>query len=122
MDCYTFGSTIGNRCNNTHACWRDLDRTQILFCRFACFARWLCHARPACSARCGSGQVPLDEYAKLLNDRTKIVAVTQVSNAPGTAENKAGVLSFVLDGYSTEEVDRLVAVVRGLASVRSVAT
>ena len=31
-----------------------------------------------------SGQVRLDEYAKLLNDRTKIVAVTQVSNALGT--------------------------------------
>jgi cysteine desulfurase/selenocysteine lyase len=31
-----------------------------------------------------SGQVLLDEYRKLLNDRTKIVAVTQVSNALGT--------------------------------------
>ena len=31
-----------------------------------------------------SGQVLLNEYAKLLNDRTKIVAVTQVSNALGT--------------------------------------
>ncbi|MES3011381.1 MAG: family 2A encapsulin nanocompartment cargo protein cysteine desulfurase [Pseudomonadota bacterium] len=31
-----------------------------------------------------SGQVLLDEYAKLLSDRTKIVAVTQVSNALGT--------------------------------------
>ncbi len=31
-----------------------------------------------------SGQVLLDEYHKLLNDRTKIVAVTQVSNALGT--------------------------------------
>jgi cysteine desulfurase/selenocysteine lyase len=31
-----------------------------------------------------SGQVLLDEYSKLLNDRTKIVAVTQVSNALGT--------------------------------------
>jgi cysteine desulfurase/selenocysteine lyase len=31
-----------------------------------------------------TGQVRLDEYAKLLNDRTKIVAVTQVSNALGT--------------------------------------
>ena len=31
-----------------------------------------------------SGQVRLDEYARLLNDRTKIVAVTQVSNALGT--------------------------------------
>ena len=30
------------------------------------------------------GQVLLDEYRKLLNDRTKIVAVTQVSNALGT--------------------------------------
>lgn len=31
-----------------------------------------------------SGQVLLDEYAKLLNERTRIVAVTQVSNALGT--------------------------------------
>ncbi len=31
-----------------------------------------------------SGQVLLDEYRKLLNDRTKIVAVAQVSNALGT--------------------------------------
>ncbi|MEO7578015.1 MAG: family 2A encapsulin nanocompartment cargo protein cysteine desulfurase, partial [Massilia sp.] len=31
-----------------------------------------------------SGQVLLDEYSKLLNDRTRIVAVTQVSNALGT--------------------------------------
>ncbi len=31
-----------------------------------------------------SGQVLLDEYRKLLNHRTKIVAVTQVSNALGT--------------------------------------
>ena len=31
-----------------------------------------------------SGQVLLDEYKKLLNDRTKIVSVTQVSNALGT--------------------------------------
>jgi cysteine desulfurase/selenocysteine lyase len=31
-----------------------------------------------------SGQVLLDEYAKLLNDRTRIVSVTQVSNALGT--------------------------------------
>jgi len=31
-----------------------------------------------------SGQVLLDEYRRLLNDRTKIVAVTQVSNALGT--------------------------------------
>jgi len=31
-----------------------------------------------------SGQVRLDEYQKLLNNRTKIVSVTQVSNALGT--------------------------------------
>ena len=31
-----------------------------------------------------SGQILIDEYRKLLNDRTKIVAVTQVSNALGT--------------------------------------
>jgi cysteine desulfurase/selenocysteine lyase len=31
-----------------------------------------------------TGQVLLDEYGKLLNDRTRLVAVTQVSNALGT--------------------------------------
>ncbi|MFM0013975.1 family 2A encapsulin nanocompartment cargo protein cysteine desulfurase [Paraburkholderia sediminicola] len=31
-----------------------------------------------------SGQILLDEYRRLLNDRTKIVSVTQVSNALGT--------------------------------------
>ncbi|MBI5918861.1 MAG: cysteine desulfurase [Nitrosomonadales bacterium] len=31
-----------------------------------------------------SGQILLEEYRKLLNDRTKLVAVTQVSNALGT--------------------------------------
>jgi cysteine desulfurase/selenocysteine lyase len=31
-----------------------------------------------------SGQVLLDEFSKLLNDRTRLVAVTQVSNALGT--------------------------------------
>ncbi len=31
-----------------------------------------------------SGQIRLDEYQKLLNDRTKLVAISQVSNALGT--------------------------------------
>jgi cysteine desulfurase / selenocysteine lyase len=31
-----------------------------------------------------TGQIRLDEYQKLLNDRTKLVAITQVSNALGT--------------------------------------
>jgi cysteine desulfurase/selenocysteine lyase len=31
-----------------------------------------------------SGQILLDEYRKLLNSRTKLVAITQVSNALGT--------------------------------------
>ena len=31
-----------------------------------------------------SGQILLDEYQKLLNERTKVVAITQVSNALGT--------------------------------------
>jgi cysteine desulfurase/selenocysteine lyase len=51
-----------------------------------------------------SGQVLLDEYAKLLNDRTKIVSVTQVSNALGTVvpvkqivemAHRAGALALV---------------------------
>lgn len=36
----------------------------------------------------------------------------------GTAADKASVMSFVLAGYTTEEVDRLVAVVRALAGQR----
>jgi cysteine desulfurase/selenocysteine lyase len=31
-----------------------------------------------------SGQILLDEYRKLLNPRTKLVSITQVSNALGT--------------------------------------
>ena len=51
-----------------------------------------------------SGQVLLDDYRKLLNDRTKIVAVTQVSNALGTVvpvkeivelAHRAGALALV---------------------------
>ncbi|MDB5825781.1 MAG: cysteine desulfurase [Variovorax sp.] len=51
-----------------------------------------------------SGQVLLDEYRKLLNDRTRIVAVTQVSNALGTVvpvkeivelAHRAGALALV---------------------------
>ncbi|MGP1614881.1 MAG: family 2A encapsulin nanocompartment cargo protein cysteine desulfurase, partial [Pollutimonas bauzanensis] len=51
-----------------------------------------------------SGQVLLDEYRKLLGDRTKIVAVTQVSNALGTVvpvkeivdlAHRAGALALV---------------------------
>jgi cysteine desulfurase/selenocysteine lyase len=51
-----------------------------------------------------SGQVLLDDYAKLLNDRTKIVSVTQVSNALGTVvpvkqivemAHRAGALALV---------------------------
>jgi cysteine desulfurase/selenocysteine lyase len=51
-----------------------------------------------------SGQVLLDEYAKLLSDRTKIVSVTQVSNALGTVvpvkqivemAHRAGALALV---------------------------
>ena len=51
-----------------------------------------------------SGQVLLDEYRKLLNERTKIVAVTQVSNALGTVTpikemvalaHRAGALALV---------------------------
>ena len=51
-----------------------------------------------------SGQVLLDEYKRLLNDRTKIVSVTQVSNALGTVvpvkeiidiAHQAGILTLV---------------------------
>lgn len=41
-----------------------------------------------------SGQVLLDEYRKLLNDRTKIVSVTQVSNALGTVVPVAQIIEI----------------------------
>ncbi|MGQ0466840.1 MAG: family 2A encapsulin nanocompartment cargo protein cysteine desulfurase, partial [Sporichthyaceae bacterium] len=40
------------------------------------------------------GQVLLDEYGKLLNDRTKMVAVTQVSNALGTVVPVADIVAM----------------------------
>ncbi len=61
------------------------------------------------------GQILLDEYQRLLNDRTKLVAISQVSNALGTVTPVkeivelahrvgASVLSFILAGYHPEEV------------------
>ncbi len=41
-----------------------------------------------------TGQVMLDEYAKLLNPRTKLVAVTQVSNALGTVTPVADIVAM----------------------------
>ncbi|MBB1225744.1 aminotransferase class V-fold PLP-dependent enzyme, partial [Klebsiella pneumoniae] len=41
-----------------------------------------------------SGQILLDEYQKLLNDRTRIVAVTQVSNALGTVTPVARIIEL----------------------------
>jgi cysteine desulfurase/selenocysteine lyase len=41
-----------------------------------------------------SGQVLLDEYRKLLSDRTKIVSVTQVSNALGTVVPVAEIIGM----------------------------
>ncbi len=41
-----------------------------------------------------SGQIRLDEYRKLLNDRTKIVSITQVSNALGTVTPVAEVIAL----------------------------
>jgi len=41
-----------------------------------------------------SGQILLDEYRKLLNDRTKLVAVTQVSNALGTVTPIADIVAL----------------------------
>ena len=40
------------------------------------------------------GQILLDEYRKLLNDRTKLVAVTQVSNALGTVTPIAEIIDI----------------------------
>lgn len=41
-----------------------------------------------------TGQIRLDEFAKLLNDRTKLVSITQVSNALGTVTPVAEVISL----------------------------
>lgn len=41
-----------------------------------------------------SGQILLDEYRKLLNSRTKLVAITQVSNALGTVTPVAEVIAL----------------------------
>ena len=41
-----------------------------------------------------TGQVRLDEYQKLLSDRTKMVAVTQVSNALGTVVPVQGIVEL----------------------------
>ncbi len=41
-----------------------------------------------------TGQIRLDEYRKLLNERTKIVAVTQVSNALGTVTPVAEIIAL----------------------------
>ena len=41
-----------------------------------------------------TGQIRLDEYRKLLNDRTKIVSITQVSNALGTITPVAEIIAL----------------------------
>ena len=41
-----------------------------------------------------SGQIILDEYAKLFNDKTKLVAMTQVSNALGTVTPAAAMIQI----------------------------
>lgn len=41
-----------------------------------------------------SGQIRLDEFAKLLNPRTKLVSITQVSNALGTVTPVAEVIAL----------------------------
>jgi cysteine desulfurase/selenocysteine lyase len=41
-----------------------------------------------------TGQIRLDEFTKLLNDRTKLVSITQVSNALGTVTPVAEVISL----------------------------
>lgn len=60
-----------------------------------------------------SGQVLLEEYKRLLNDRTKIVAVTQVSNALGTVvpvheiveiAHRAGVCALVDGAQSVSHI------------------
>lgn len=68
-----------------------------------------------------SGQVLRDEYSKLLNDCTKIVVVTQVSNALGILR-RFSVETTVrpsLAFYNTfDEIDCLTTVVRRLAVQR----
>ena len=53
-----------------------------------------------------SGQILLEEYAKLLSDRTKLVAVTQVSNALGTVTPAERIVELSLrdlDSHDGEE-------------------
>ncbi len=52
-----------------------------------------------------TGQVLLDEYQKLLNDRTKIVAVTQVSNALGTVVPVKEIVALAKRAGATTLVD-----------------
>ncbi|MBV7454493.1 SufS family cysteine desulfurase [Acidovorax sp. sif1233] len=52
-----------------------------------------------------SGQVLLDEYQKLLNDRTRIVAVTQVSNALGTVVPVKEIVALARRAGATTLVD-----------------
>ena len=52
-----------------------------------------------------SGQVLLDEYQKLLSDRTKIVSVTQVSNALGTVVPVREIVAMARRAGATTLVD-----------------
>jgi len=52
-----------------------------------------------------SGQVLLDEYRKLLSDRTKIVSVTQVSNALGTVVPVREIVAMARRAGATTLVD-----------------
>jgi len=52
-----------------------------------------------------TGQVLLDEYRKLLNDRTKLVAVTQVSNALGTVVPVREIVALARRAGATTLVD-----------------
>lgn len=52
-----------------------------------------------------SGQVLLDEYSKLLNSRTRLVAVTQVSNALGTVVPVKEIVALAKRAGATTLVD-----------------
>ena len=57
-----------------------------------------------------SGQVLLDEYRKLLNGRTKLVAITQVSNALGTVTPVAEIIALAHQAGARVLVDGAQAV------------
>ena len=69
-----------------------------------------------------TGQVLLDDYAKLLNERTKLVAVTQVSNALGTVVPVREIVALARRAGATTLVDGAQSVSHLRVDVRALDT